>query len=162
LTSEHSTLCHHVAALHTQHYRKWCNANNFDSMLPQDSKQRKCVDKEPSITEHFGPEDPSARPIPFSNKALETAALEWLIEKNQLIQTFDNAMFKKMLNIASQAPQNTNIQLPSSRQSRPRIIKMFKQQLRSLRDRLNVFFFCFFFSMLSANILSCSFIRAPL
>ncbi|KAH9007988.1 hypothetical protein EDB83DRAFT_2235997, partial [Lactarius deliciosus] len=157
------TLRRHVAALHAQRYRKWCNANNFDSMLPQDSKQRKCVDKEPSITEHFGPEDPSARPIPFSNKALKTAALEWLIETNQLIQTFDNAAFKKMLDIASRAPRNTNIRLPSSRQSRPRIIKMFKQQLRSLHDHLNVFFFfVFFFSTLSANILSCSFIRAPL
>ncbi|KAH9079148.1 hypothetical protein EDB83DRAFT_2216402, partial [Lactarius deliciosus] len=109
LTSEHSTLCHHVAALHTQRYRKWCNANNFDSMLPQDSKQRKCVDKELSITEHFGPKDPSARLILFSNKALETAALEWLIETNQPIQTFDNAAFKKMLDIVSRAPRNTNI-----------------------------------------------------
>ncbi|KAH9017238.1 hypothetical protein EDB84DRAFT_1240183, partial [Lactarius hengduanensis] len=80
LTSEHSTLRRHAAALHAQRYRKWCSSNNFDSMLPRDSKQRKCIDKEPSIIEHFGPEDPSARPIPFSNKALETAALEWLIE----------------------------------------------------------------------------------
>ncbi|KAH9060416.1 hypothetical protein EDB83DRAFT_2168617, partial [Lactarius deliciosus] len=103
LTSEHSTLCRHAAALHAQRYRKWCNTNNFDSMLPQDSKQHKCVDKEPLITEHFGPEDPSARPIPFSNKALETAALEWLIETNQPIQTFNNAVFKKMLDIMSRA-----------------------------------------------------------
>ncbi|KAI9431599.1 hypothetical protein H4582DRAFT_1795160, partial [Lactarius indigo] len=64
-------------------YRKWCNTNKFDSMLPLDSKQRKCVDKEPSVTEYFGPEDPGARPIPFSSKALETAALEWLIQTNQ-------------------------------------------------------------------------------
>ncbi|KAI9429348.1 hypothetical protein H4582DRAFT_1826974, partial [Lactarius indigo] len=90
-------------------YRKWCNTNKFDSMLPLDSKQHKCVDKEPSVTEYFGPEDPGARPIPFSSKALETAALEWLIQTNQPILAFNNAAFKKMLDITSQAPQNTSI-----------------------------------------------------
>ncbi|KAH9013685.1 hypothetical protein EDB84DRAFT_1444172 [Lactarius hengduanensis] len=94
LTSEHSTLRRHAAALHAQRYRKWCSSNNFDSMLPRDSKQRK-----PKCKADFR----------FSNKALETAALEWLIETNQPIQTFDNAAFKKMLDIASRAPRNTPI-----------------------------------------------------
>jgi hypothetical protein len=57
-------------------------------MLPQDAKQRKrkLVEKDcqSSLKEHFGPEDPNTRPIPFSKKALETAALEWLIETNQV------------------------------------------------------------------------------
>ena len=53
-------------------------------MLPEDTKKRKCVEKQPSVTEHFGPEDWEARLIPYSNKALETAALEWLIKTNQV------------------------------------------------------------------------------
>jgi len=32
----------------------------------------------------FCPEDPTARPIPFSEKALQTAALEWMVATNQV------------------------------------------------------------------------------
>ena len=53
-------------------------------MLPDDAKKRKIVDKQPSVTEHFGPEDRVARPIPYSDKALETASIEWLIQTNQV------------------------------------------------------------------------------
>ena len=41
--------------------------------------------KQPSIVEHFDLEDRDARPIPYSDKAFETAALEWLIETNQVL-----------------------------------------------------------------------------
>jgi hypothetical protein len=61
-------------------------------MLPQDSKQRNedTLDKgrQPSVTEHFSPEDMDARPIPYSDEALKTAAIEWLIETNQ-VRLFD-------------------------------------------------------------------------
>ena len=53
-------------------------------MLPEDTKKRKSVEKQPSVTEHFGPEDRDARPIPYSDKAIEIAALKWLIETNQV------------------------------------------------------------------------------
>jgi hypothetical protein len=53
-------------------------------MLPEDTKKRKSVEKQPSVTEHFGPKDPGAKPIPYSDKALETASLEWLIQTNQV------------------------------------------------------------------------------
>ncbi|KAH9031814.1 hypothetical protein EDB84DRAFT_1270945, partial [Lactarius hengduanensis] len=139
------TLRRHAASVHPRRYRKWCDSNNFDSMLPQDSKKRKRVEKDGQslVIHHFRPEDPTARPIPFSEKALQTAALEWMVATNQPIQTFKNAAFKKMLDIASRA--NRSIRLPSPKQSRAQIIKMFKQQLRSLRDRLNVTFFYFSF-----------------
>ena len=55
-------------------------------MLPEDAKQRKslALDKarQSSVTNHFGPED--ARPIPYSDNAFRAAALEWLIEMNQV------------------------------------------------------------------------------
>jgi len=60
-------------------------------MLPLDAKQRKKVltdkgqlERQSSVTEHFAPEDPASKPIPYSDKALETASLEWLIETNQV------------------------------------------------------------------------------
>ena len=52
-------------------------------MLPEDAKMCKSA-KQPSVVEHFGPEDQDVRPIPYSDKAFETAALEWVIETNQV------------------------------------------------------------------------------
>ena len=52
-------------------------------MLPEDTKMRKST-KQPSIIEHFDLEDQDARPVPYSDKALKTAALKWLVETNQV------------------------------------------------------------------------------
>lgn len=72
-------------------YRKWCEKNNFESMLPEDSKKRKALaldksrlSRQSSVTDHFGPEDTDAKPIPYSDSAFKTAAVEWLIETNQV------------------------------------------------------------------------------
>ena len=69
-------------------------------MLPEDTKKHKCVEKQPSVTEHFGPEDQDARPIPYSDKAFETAALKWLIETNQVC-TFYYFLSTVLTNIAA-------------------------------------------------------------
>ena len=53
-------------------------------MLPEDTKKHKQVDKQPSVTEHFGPKDHNAKLIPYSDKALEIASLEWVIQTNQV------------------------------------------------------------------------------
>jgi hypothetical protein len=56
-------------------------------MLPQDTKQRKSAaekSQQSAVTDHFSREDKDARPVPYSDSALETAALEWLIETNQV------------------------------------------------------------------------------
>lgn len=121
-------------------------------MLPEDAKKRKVPvpDKswQSSVTDHFGLEDTDTKPIPYNDDAFKTAAIEcqWLIKTNQVrlgrqyilppiliwmllqpIQTFSHPAFKKMLDIASQA--NKSINLPSPKQSRTSILKMFKQQL---------------------------------
>ncbi|KAF8262702.1 hypothetical protein EI94DRAFT_1601197, partial [Lactarius quietus] len=134
------TLRRHAAAVHSRRYQKWCEMSNFNSMLLDDAKKRKLVDKQPSVTEHFGPEDRDARPILYSDKALETAALEWIIQTNQPIQLLKHPAFRKMLDITSRATVR-GIRLPSPKQSRGQIIKMFKQQMCLLRERLNVRFF---------------------
>ncbi|KAF8265210.1 hypothetical protein EI94DRAFT_366065 [Lactarius quietus] len=41
--SEHTTLRQHATALHTHCYRKWCELNHFDSMLPEDAKLCKSI-----------------------------------------------------------------------------------------------------------------------
>ena len=43
--------------LFQRHYQRWCELNDFDSMLPDDAKKCKIIDQQPSITDHFGPED---------------------------------------------------------------------------------------------------------
>ena len=55
-------------------------------MLPEDAKQHKSLvlDKVPqsSVTEYFGPED--AQPIAYSHNTFKAAAIEWLVETNQV------------------------------------------------------------------------------
>ena len=60
-------------------------------MLPEDSKKRKALaldknrlSQQSSVTDHFGPEDTNAKPITYSDSAFKTAAIEWLIETNQV------------------------------------------------------------------------------
>jgi hypothetical protein len=69
-------------------YRKWCERNKFESMLPKDAKKRKAPvpdkSRQSSVTDHFGLEDTDAKPIPYSDDTFKTAALEWLIETNQV------------------------------------------------------------------------------
>ena len=155
-------------------------------MLPEDAKQRKslAIDKvqQSSVIDHFGPED--TRPIPYSDDAFKAAAIEWLIETNQVcpflqyiillfilscallqpIQTFSRPTFKNMIDIASRAKREIN--LPSPKQSRACILQMFKQQLRSLRARLSVCFPSFLFPFLFTDtpLPMCCYccIRAPL
>ncbi|KAH8984847.1 hypothetical protein EDB92DRAFT_1802910, partial [Lactarius akahatsu] len=137
------TLRRHAAALHSHWYRKWCDANNFNSMLLEDTRQRKeaALDRslqtqQTVLSDHFDPPGPEV--IPYSDRAFEAAAIEWLVHTNQPIQTFKNPMFKTMLDIASRASKG--ITLPSPKKTRTRIIHMFKQKMYLLRDHLNVSF----------------------
>ena len=75
-------------------------------MLPEDTKMRKSA-KQPSIVEHFDLEDRDARPILYSDKAFETAALEWLIETNQVITCY---LLISLVLICVQTKAHSNIQ----------------------------------------------------
>ncbi|KAF8264752.1 hypothetical protein EI94DRAFT_1500963, partial [Lactarius quietus] len=88
-------------------YRKWCDLNHFDSMLPEDTKQRKeaALDsamktQQTVLGDHFGPAE---EVIPYSDQAFEAATIEWLVHTNQLIHAFKHPTFQKMMNIASRA-----------------------------------------------------------
>ncbi|KAH9019408.1 hypothetical protein EDB84DRAFT_1275822, partial [Lactarius hengduanensis] len=131
------TLRRHAAALHSRRYRKWCDANNFNSMLLEfESPVGSLQTQQTVLSDHFDPPGPEV--IPYSDRAFKAAAIEWLVHTNQPIQTFKNPMFKTMLDIASRASKG--ITLPSPKKTRTRIIHMFKQKMYLLRDRLNVSF----------------------
>ena len=66
-------------------------------MLPGDTKKRKTIDKQPSVTEHFGPEDRDVKTIPYSDKSLETASLEWMVQMNQVCHLLDRLLFPKLI-----------------------------------------------------------------
>jgi hypothetical protein len=108
LTGEHSTLRRHAAALHAvrffphvvstyllalqNRYRKWCKANNFESMLPEDTRQRKDAasgsgeqTQQSALSDHFNANGTKA--IPYSDKVFEAAAIEWLVQTNQVCVT---------------------------------------------------------------------------
>lgn len=74
-------------------YRKWAKANNFESMLPGDAKKRKkaVVDdnlRQTHVKEHFSVAAPEDKPVPFNEATFKQAALEWLIQTDQVCTAF--------------------------------------------------------------------------
>ena len=65
-------------------------ANNFESMLPDDTKAHHTKileDKllQTNVDDHFKPMPQEEKPDPYSNETFKQAAIEWLIETNQVI-----------------------------------------------------------------------------
>ena len=69
-------------------YRQWCKANNFDSMLPEDTKERRAALleslRQTNVTEHFAKAQPEEGPPPYSDDLFKEAAIQWLIETDQV------------------------------------------------------------------------------
>ena len=130
-------------------------------MLPEDTRQRKEAALDSSmqtqqtvISDHFNTHKEVI--VPYSDRAFEAAAIEWLIDSNQVrifyglfhsshsnqwglqpIQTFKNPKFKAMLNMAARATKGV-IVVPTPRKTRGRVILSFKQKMYLLQDRLKV------------------------
>ena len=129
-------------------------------MLAEDAKARraelasKTVQVQSNMGDHFSVSKPEDKPVPYSHELFKTAAIEWLIQTNQVffssllvilkvlrcffkpIQAFEHPSFQKMMAIAARATQG--LQFPSRKQTRNAIMKIFKDQMQALRDRLNV------------------------
>ena len=127
-------------------------------MLPEDTRQRKeaaldysMQSQQTVLSDHFNVLDEPI--IPYSNRAFKVAAIDWLIDANQVhsfpllspnsnheslqpIQTFKNPKFKAMLNMAARATKG--IIVPTPRKTRGHVILSFKQKMYLLRDRLKV------------------------
>ena len=70
-------------------YHKWAKANNFNSMLPENTKV--CCAKvleenihQMNVDDHFKPAPKEEKPDPYSDELFKEAAIEWLIKTNQV------------------------------------------------------------------------------
>ncbi|KAF8869629.1 hypothetical protein BD779DRAFT_1430607, partial [Infundibulicybe gibba] len=139
------TLRRHIASIHKGPYHKWCKAENFLSMLPEDTRARKLelegLEKnqkmqQTQVIDHFNAVEPGEAPVFYSDELIKEAAVEWLIATDQPIQAFEHPKFKNMIDIIARA--NRGIILPNRKQAREDIIQLFKDQMKRLRERLNV------------------------
>ncbi|KAG2146383.1 uncharacterized protein EDB93DRAFT_1071086, partial [Suillus bovinus] len=94
---------------HQDAYRKWCKANKFASMLPQDIKERKTAAaavasaQQANLDGHLHKIEPHEAIIPYSDSLFRDTAVEWLISTGQPIQAVDHPSFKKMIDVTSRA-----------------------------------------------------------
>lgn len=69
-------------------YRSWCKKKNFLSMLPEDTKARKAQIKEKleqtHVNDHFAKAPPENKPEPYSDELFKEAAIQWLVETDQV------------------------------------------------------------------------------
>ena len=72
-------------------YLQWAEANNFVSMLPKDTKQRRVqasANSQSQLDSHVQPMVPKERTIPYSDKAFRHAAIQWLIGTDQVTMKY--------------------------------------------------------------------------
>jgi len=78
-------------------YRKWCQENNFESMLPEDAKARhaarvETTAKQTAVNDHFSTQKPEDKPKSYSDLLFEEAAIQWLIETDQVCLSVDSEL----------------------------------------------------------------------
>ncbi|KAG0702484.1 hypothetical protein DFH29DRAFT_804888, partial [Suillus ampliporus] len=89
IVSDTSMCRRHIAFWHLDAYRQWCKTNNFESMLPQDVKERKMAaavvnTQQRSLNGHLQEIPPNKVVIPYTNMLFCEAAIEWLISTSQV------------------------------------------------------------------------------
>jgi hypothetical protein len=148
-------------------------------MLPKDSAARKVAEAEATaklqqgrVDEHFEPIKPGDKPVPYSDRTFRELAIQWLVQTDQVrennmytyystanisqcqpIQVFEHPAFQKMVQNAARATREVNI--PNRQHTRREIISIFQEQMRSLKERLNVrdtFLLLFISCISSANL----------
>ncbi|KAF8812897.1 hypothetical protein BYT27DRAFT_7085925 [Phlegmacium glaucopus] len=82
LVNDCTTLHHHMAAHHRAQYCQWCKVSNFDSMLPEDTKEHHATLLESlcqtNVTKHFAEAQPEDKPPPYSDKRFLDGCV-WLV-----------------------------------------------------------------------------------
>ncbi|KAI0373339.1 hypothetical protein BV20DRAFT_937980, partial [Pilatotrama ljubarskyi] len=139
LVAEISTLRRHLQATHLNAYYTWATSNNFDSMLPKDTRARReerRKNEQSTLDFHVKPKAPRPPVVKYSDELFRQAAIEWLIATDQPVQALEHPKFQEMIDIAARATEG--VKLPNRKQTRSAIIKMFKDNLTKLRERLNV------------------------
>ena len=82
----------HISALNTFKgpYRKWEKLNNFDSMLPEDTKAY-CAQVlnenlwQTNVNNHFKAAPKEVQPELYSDEFFKQASIKWLTETNQVM-----------------------------------------------------------------------------
>ena len=94
-------------------YEKWAKSAGFVSMLPKDSAARKEAEattklQQSRVDQHFEPMKPGDKPIPYSESAFREAALQWLVETDQVcdnnIYTYFLLLIRANLNVSPFKP----------------------------------------------------------
>ena len=135
-------------------YLKWAKENNFISMLPKDAKRRHeeaTADTQLTLNPHLRPKETI---ISYSEASFHTAAIQWLVETDQVsvlllnitmftsslskkpIHALQHPAFKNMIDIASRATHG--VKIPTHKQTHQAIIDSFKKNLINLRNCLLV------------------------
>ncbi|KAF8172893.1 hypothetical protein BJ912DRAFT_859710 [Pholiota molesta] len=138
--SDTSTMRRHMEYLHSDVYRRWAKDNHFISMLPKDSSARRAAErdslKQTAVNDHFSVQKPNEKPIIYSDELFKEAAIQWLVETDQPIQALKHHSFQHMIRVAERATRP--VKIPNPEQTRAGIINTFRNQMKALRDRLNV------------------------
>jgi len=140
-------------------------------MLPSDVKERKTATavtsaEQQNLDNHLREIPPRQRAVTYSDALFRDAAIEWLISTGQVsfstlffefwvfimylqpIQAVDHPSFKKMIDVASRAPNGVSI--PNRKATRHEIMDSFKTQMSKLKEHLNVR--VFLFSIINSNV----------
>jgi hypothetical protein len=65
-------------------------------MLPKDAKRRReqaVADQQPSISGHLKPRAPNEHVVPYTDELFREAAIEWLIETDQVRYSWNYSFF---------------------------------------------------------------------
>ncbi|KAG2087063.1 hypothetical protein BD769DRAFT_1373243, partial [Suillus cothurnatus] len=139
IVNETSTLRRHAEAKFAGKYRTWAKANAFTSKLPGDlaAKKRKAAQAQQQIDVHLTECKLSERTVPYTHQNFRKAAIEWLVATDQPIQAFEHPKFKDMIDVASRSTQG--VKIPGRKATRAEIIRVFKNHLTKLKNKLNVY-----------------------
>ncbi|EJF61811.1 hypothetical protein DICSQDRAFT_59826, partial [Dichomitus squalens LYAD-421 SS1] len=141
LVADVSTARRHLEASHAGTYQAWAEKNNFESMLPKDSKARRTGQapaNQSRLDSHVKERLAEENMVKYTDTLFRQAAIEWLIATDQPIHAMEHPAFKNMIAIAARATNGVTI--PKRKQTRQAIIALFKDNLTKLRKCLNVRF----------------------
>ncbi|KAH6891616.1 hypothetical protein BKA70DRAFT_1028515, partial [Coprinopsis sp. MPI-PUGE-AT-0042] len=140
VVAQSSTCRRHVQYRHKGAYAKWCEANDFESKLPNDVKARRDEAKRranpPQSTLDTHLEERPQQEIAYSDAIFEQAAIEWLIATDQPVQAMEHPKFRNMIHIAARVTRG--VKIPERKGTRKAIVRLFKRNLTELSSRLRV------------------------
>ena len=98
--------------LSQRQYRKWCKKKGFESMLPDDTKQRReaasdsGLQTQTDISNHLT----EVEVIPYSDQAFQDASIQWLVHTNQVcfLSCYLSSLGKLALTLVT--PANSGVQ----------------------------------------------------